>query len=71
MGKNDLDIKSVLASMLSASKEVLKKEWKHMAPVAELQLKNIVHNLEQIAALKWKNNRRAGKAPFNDIKRIF
>jgi len=52
MGKKDLDIKALLASMLSASKEVLKKEWKHVAPVAELQLKNIVHNLEQIAVLK-------------------
>jgi hypothetical protein len=38
--------------MLSASKEVLKKEWKHVAPVAELQIKNIIHNLEQIAELK-------------------
>jgi len=52
MGKNELDIKALLASMLSASKEVLKKEWKHVASVAELQLKNIVHNLEQIAVLK-------------------
>jgi len=32
--------------MLSASKEVLKKEWRYVAPVAELQLKNIVHNLQ-------------------------
>lgn len=52
MGKTELDIKSLLASMLAASKDVLKKEWKHVAPVAELQLKNIVHNLEQIAVLK-------------------
>ena len=52
MDKKDLDIKALLASMLSASKEVLKKEWKYVAPVAELQLKNIVHNLEQIAVLK-------------------
>ncbi len=52
MGKKDLDIKALLADMLSASKEVLKKEWKHVAAVAELQLKNIVHNLEQIAVLK-------------------
>jgi len=46
MGKIELDIKILLTSMLSASKEVLKKEWRYVAPVAELQLKNIVHNLQ-------------------------
>lgn len=52
MEKNKIEVKLLLQSMLSASKEVLKKEWKHVAPVAELQIKNIIHNLEQIAALK-------------------
>lgn len=52
MEKNKIEVKLLLQSMLSASKEVLKKEWKHVAPVAELQIKNIIHNLEQIAELK-------------------
>jgi hypothetical protein len=52
MEKNKIEVKPLLQSMLSASKEVLKKEWKHVAPVAELQIKNIIYNLEQIAELK-------------------
>jgi hypothetical protein len=45
MEKNKIEVKPLLQSMLSASKDVLKKEWKHVAPVAELQIKNIIHNL--------------------------
>lgn len=52
MPKNKIDINELLKSMLSASKNVLKKEWKNISPIAELQLKNIIHNLEQIAVLK-------------------
>jgi len=50
--KNKIDIKELLNAMLSATKGVLKKEWKNISPIAELQLKNIIHNLEQIAVLK-------------------
>lgn len=52
MSTKEFDVKGLIQSMLTASKDVLKKEWKHVAPVAELQIKNIIHNLEQIAALK-------------------
>ena len=52
MAKNKIDIKELLNAMLSATKGVLKKEWKNISPIAELQLKNIIHNLEQIAVLK-------------------
>ena len=52
MPKNKIDIDELLKPMLSASKNVLKKEWKNISPIAELQLKNIIHNLEQIAVLK-------------------
>ncbi|MFN5357429.1 MAG: hypothetical protein ACK5BK_01235 [Bacteroidota bacterium] len=52
MEKNKIDVKELLHSMISASKDVLKKEWKQVAPVAELQIKNILHNIEQIAVLK-------------------
>lgn len=52
MIKNKIDISELLKSMLDASKNVLKKEWKNISPIAELQLKNIVHNLEQISVLK-------------------
>ena len=47
-----INFQELLNTMLSASKEVLKKEWKNVGPVAELQIKNIIHNLEQIAILK-------------------
>lgn len=47
-----IDIKELLHSMLEATKSVIKKEWKHISPLAELQIKNIIHNLEQIALLK-------------------
>ena len=52
MPKKNIDVKELLHSMLTASKGVLKKEWKNISPIAELQLKNIIHNLEQIAVLK-------------------
>ncbi|PHX74889.1 MAG: hypothetical protein CK547_01025 [Chitinophagaceae bacterium] len=38
--------------MSSAVKKVLKTRWKKVKPLAELQLKSIIHNLEQIAELK-------------------
>ncbi len=38
--------------MISASKAVLKKEWKQVAPIAEIHIKSMIHNLEQIAELK-------------------
>lgn len=52
MPDKKINAKELLNSMLIASKNVLKKEWKTISPITELQLKNIVHNLEQIAVLK-------------------
>ena len=52
MPDKKINAKELLNSMLIASKNVLKKEWKTISPIAELQLKNIVHNLEQITVLK-------------------
>lgn len=52
MRVKNIDLKDLIKQMLLASKEVLKKEWKGVAPVAELQIKSIIHNLEQIAVLK-------------------
>ena len=51
MPDKKINAKELLNSMLIASKNVLKKEWKTISPIAELQLKNIVHNLEQIAVV--------------------
>lgn len=52
MSKKGIDIKELASEMLSASKDVLKKEWKQVAPIAEIHIKTIIHNLEQIAELK-------------------
>lgn len=52
MSKKGIDIKELAREMLSASKDVLKKEWKQVAPIAEIHIKTIIHNLEQIAELK-------------------
>lgn len=52
MSKKGIDIKEIASEMLSASKDVLKKEWKQVAPIAEIHIKTIIHNLEQIAELK-------------------
>ena len=52
MSKKGIDVKDLASEMLSASKDVLKKEWKQVAPIAEIHIKTIIHNLEQIAELK-------------------
>ena len=54
MSKNKIDIPEILKSMSEASKKILKSNWKKVRPMAELQLKSILHNLEQIAELKLK-----------------
>lgn len=54
MASTKIDFPGLINNMLSASKQVLKKEWKNVAPITELQVKNIIHNIEQIAELKLK-----------------
>ena len=46
--------KDILELMSEASKKILKSNWKKVRPMAELQLKSIIHNLELIAELKIK-----------------
>jgi len=52
MSKPKLIFSDILDEMSSAAKEVLKARWKKVKPLAELQLKSIIHNFEQIAELK-------------------
>ena len=52
MSKHKLILSDILDEMSSAVKKVLKTRWKKANPLAELQLKSIIHNLEQIAELK-------------------
>ena len=52
MFKHKLIFSDILDEMSSAAKKVLKDRWKKVKPLAELQLKSIIHNLEQIAELK-------------------
>ena len=52
MSKHKLIFSDILDEMSYAVKKVLKTRWKKVKPLAELQLKSIIHNLEQIAELK-------------------
>ena len=52
MSKHKLILSDILDEMSTAVQKVLKSKWKKVKPLAELQLKNIIHNLEQIAELK-------------------
>ena len=52
MSKHKLILSDILYEMSTAVQKVLKSKWKKVKPLAELQLKNIIHNLEQIAELK-------------------
>ena len=52
MSKPKLIFSDILDEMSSAAKKVLKTRWKKVKPLAELQLKSIIHNFEQIAELK-------------------
>lgn len=54
MPKNKINLSDLLKEMSEVSKKILKAKWKKVRPMAELQLKSILHNLEQIAALKIK-----------------
>jgi hypothetical protein len=54
MSKNKINIPDILKEMSDASKKILKSKWKKVRPMAELQLKSILHNLEQISELKIK-----------------
>ena len=54
MPKPKLIFSSILDEMSSAAKNVFKTKWKKVKPLTELQLKSIIHNLEQIAELKLK-----------------
>lgn len=54
MSKNKINLPELLEEMSEVSKKILKSKWKKVRPMAELQLKIILHNLEQIAALKIK-----------------
>jgi hypothetical protein len=53
MSKPKLILSDILDEMSTAVKKVLKSKWKKVKPLAELQLKSIIHNLEQIAELKF------------------
>ncbi len=52
MSKDKLILSDILDEMSTAVQKVLKSKWKKVKPLAELQLKSIIHNLEQIAELK-------------------
>ena len=52
MSKHKLILSDILDEMSTAVQKVLKSKWKKVKPLAELQLKSIIHNLEQIAELK-------------------
>ena len=52
MSKHKLIFSDILDEMSSAVKKTLKTRWKKVKPLAELQLKSIIHNLELIAELK-------------------
>lgn len=52
MSKHKLILSDILDEMSIAVQKVLKTKWKKVKPLAELQLKSIIHNLEQIAELK-------------------
>jgi transcription initiation factor IIE alpha subunit len=54
MSKNKINLPDILNEMSEVSKKILKSNWKKVRPMAELQLKSILHNLEQIAELKIK-----------------
>ena len=54
MGKPTIVIDELLKQMLDAAKGVLKSQWKLVKPMAELQLRSILFNLELIAELKLK-----------------
>ncbi len=53
MSKDKLILSDILDEMSTAVQKVLKSKWKKVKPLAELQLKSIIHNLEQIAELKF------------------
>ena len=52
MSKDKFILSDILDEMSTAVQKVLKSKWKKVKPLAELQLKSIIHNLEQIAELK-------------------
>ena len=52
MSKHKIILSDILDEMSTAVQKVLKSKWKKVKPLAELQLKSIIHNLEQIAELK-------------------
>ena len=54
MGKSTSVIEDLLKQMLEAAKTVLKTQWKLVKPMAELQLRSTLINLELIAELKLK-----------------
>lgn len=54
MGKPTIVIDELLKEMLEAAKGELKSQWKFVKPMAELQLRSILFNLELIAELKIK-----------------
>lgn len=54
MVKPTIAIDDLLNVMLEAAKSVLKTQWKQVKPMAELQLRSTLINLELIAELKLK-----------------
>ncbi len=52
MSKDKLILSDILDEMSTAVQKVLKSKWKKVKPLAELQFKSIIYNLEQIAELK-------------------
>ena len=49
MGRPTIAIDDLLKQMLEAAKIVLKTQWKQVKPMAELQLRSTLINLELIA----------------------